>query len=497
MNDGNVLVCYTDGSAQPNPGYAGYGLYGYLLKPSKRPRSINYHVKGNFKYTSGGFVDQREKEYDNYKDESFECLGMVEHIGSINSDNATNNQGEVMGLITAIRYALSLENVSKLLVISDSKYALTCYSKYLKHWEKNGFKNRNGADIKNLDLWMTLVELNIQLSNRKIKVETKWVKGHKDDVGNIVADMYALVGTNYARNQLTEGVEEFDECILSAFTKPSDFKKELDDRHYFLNYKLGLFHTGVPTFNSQMLISTFQDDGEPENVLGKRNLSCAYALAIGSNIPSVFTNLKFNFNSIPRVTQRNAIINLDTIKKDKIVTRLVNKIGFEPLLVKSVVNDLNRHNFFNKDGVIVEELPLRFTHMLEVYEMYNLFDVAHIKLDVLKENDKLIDVTEDFYDENSKCRIVYQDKDHDYSKRFQDKGIPITSSIFIRYDRDVPSYQTLTQLEGRNNKVYLYPDITRNKNMITLICIVEYDNPDGTKGYLFQSNLLDKYLVKS
>lgn len=494
MSKGNVLVCYTDGSALVNPGYAGYGLYGYVLKPSKKPKSVNYPLKDKYKYTTIGILNKDSKEFKAVEKEAFECLGVVEHIGSIDNDLATNNQGEVLGVIAAIKYALLLDDISELHVISDSKYALDGYTKFLNQWRKNGYKTKNGSPIKNLDLWMEIEQLNEKLKEKSIKVKTTWVKGHEDDLGNIVADTYALVGSNYARTQLMDDVEDFQDSVFGGFTNISDFKKELVDRHIFMEYKYAMFHTATPVSKFMGFVSPYKED--LHDALGKRRLNLTYAVACGG-IPVDLVSLRRSFSKLKRSFNRTAIINMDGIKRDKVIARIINKIGYEPIVVRFNNDGINEFNTFSKDGVIVTEADFKYTHLLETYAVFDLLESTIVKLDALKKHDKLIDVTDDFYDEETgKCKISSKDRTFDYTDKVLDKGFDLTNKININYGLDTPTYRLLTDIENKVKKVYIYPDISNNKNLITLITIVEYEDIYGDISYVAQTNVVNKYLTK-
>ena len=57
---------------------------------------------------------------------------------------------------------------------------------WLLKWKTNNWKTANKKDVKNVDLWKKIDELNL-LHN----VEWKWVKGHSGDTGNDIADELA------------------------------------------------------------------------------------------------------------------------------------------------------------------------------------------------------------------------------------------------------------------------------------------------------------------
>jgi ribonuclease HI len=57
---------------------------------------------------------------------------------------------------------------------------------WIKNWKLNNWKTSAKKDVKNVDLWKKIDELN-SLHN----IEWKWVKGHSGDFGNEMADNLA------------------------------------------------------------------------------------------------------------------------------------------------------------------------------------------------------------------------------------------------------------------------------------------------------------------
>lgn len=97
--------------------------------------------------------------------------------------NATNNQMEMMAVITAIT-TITKSNTS-MTIVSDSKYVINGITKWVKSWKAKGWKREEG-EIKNLDLWKQLDRLN---SNHNIT--WRWVKGHANNELNNMVDRLA------------------------------------------------------------------------------------------------------------------------------------------------------------------------------------------------------------------------------------------------------------------------------------------------------------------
>lgn len=135
----NNIVIYTDGACKGNPGEGGWGVYIELNSVSKK------------------------------------IYGYEE--------NTTNNRMEITAAIEALN---ELDVKSDVLLYTDSKYLMEGINSWIKNWKLNNWKTSAKKDVKNVDLWKKIDELN-SLHN----VEWKWVKGHSGDFGNEMADNLA------------------------------------------------------------------------------------------------------------------------------------------------------------------------------------------------------------------------------------------------------------------------------------------------------------------
>ncbi len=125
MADEKVVIIYTDGGCDPNPGVGGWGAV--LL-----------------------FGEQRK-----------------ELSGS--EANSTNNRMELTAAIEAIA---SLKRSCKVVLHTDSEYVKKGFTEWMPKWRSNGWRRKTGA-VKNVDLWKRLDEL-----VAKHEVEWAWVPGH-------------------------------------------------------------------------------------------------------------------------------------------------------------------------------------------------------------------------------------------------------------------------------------------------------------------------------
>lgn len=118
--------------------------------------------------------------------------------------STTNNRMELMGAIDGLE---SLKRPCEVTITTDSEYVQKGMSEWLAGWRLKGRLDPNGKKpIKNLDLWLRLIE-----AAKPHQVTWKWVRGHSGHTENEIADQLAgdakrLVMTEGADVRLVDGV---------------------------------------------------------------------------------------------------------------------------------------------------------------------------------------------------------------------------------------------------------------------------------------------------
>jgi ribonuclease HI len=145
-----LVIIYTDGGADPNPGLGGWAAI--LLDP----------LTGKALELSGG------------------------------EPRATNNR---MELTAAIRGLESLKRRCRVTLFTDSQYLRKGITQWLPGWVARGWKRKDG-ELQNEDLWRRLHEL-IKLHD----IRWDWIKGHAGNRWNERADELATLEIRKQRGQ--------------------------------------------------------------------------------------------------------------------------------------------------------------------------------------------------------------------------------------------------------------------------------------------------------
>lgn len=106
----------------------------------------------------------------------------------------TNNQMELSGVLHGLKRLLSLlpergrdPLLSKIKVLTDSKYVVEGMKSWVQGWRIRGWKKADGKPPENLELWKELD----QIRNQFMQVDWEWVRGHAGHPQNEYCDRKA------------------------------------------------------------------------------------------------------------------------------------------------------------------------------------------------------------------------------------------------------------------------------------------------------------------
>ena len=95
----------------------------------------------------------------------------------------TNNRMELMAAIEGLN---ALSRPCHVTLSTDSRYVMDGLTKWIKGWQRNGWKTAARQPVKNADLWQALID-----AAKPHRIDWLWVKGHAGHPDNERADKLA------------------------------------------------------------------------------------------------------------------------------------------------------------------------------------------------------------------------------------------------------------------------------------------------------------------
>lgn len=110
---------------------------------------------------------------------------------SLSLRNATNQQAELLAAAFALH---NIEPAPRVTVVSDSKYLVDGFTRWLDGWIDRGWRTASGSPVANRAHWERLIEA----ASRHGHVAFEWVKGHDGNRWNERADALAVLARSVA-----------------------------------------------------------------------------------------------------------------------------------------------------------------------------------------------------------------------------------------------------------------------------------------------------------
>lgn len=114
-----------------------------------------------------------------------DSLKPLQYGGS--EDKTTSNRMELTAMVVALQKCIE-QSYTEVSIYSDSQYVIKGISVWMSGWKSNGWKTKQGQEVKNLDIWKELDTLKSQL---KANIRYHHVVGHNGNHGNEEADFIA------------------------------------------------------------------------------------------------------------------------------------------------------------------------------------------------------------------------------------------------------------------------------------------------------------------
>ena len=467
-------VFFCDGSAKPtNPGFGGYGIFGYTYKETERSKNIKHPAHGTLFFTPGGVLKEKGTA-------TIEVLRVVEVIHAVNNPLTSNNLAELLALQTALLKSNQMEDVTDVTVFTDSSYVVDAFNKNIDIWKRTNWKTQTGKDVSNVLEMMELDRIKAVLNERGIKMNVNWVKGHDESHGNQMADIFSVIGSNSARRQFEAGTP-FQKVVFESDLAYGDYKKTYLDRDV-LYFMRDLYFTSAAVDDTGYCFLSTSDN--PNNK-GKRDTSSLFMTNVGQ-VPAFINQIKAIFRKVPRkyITTCTAKI---SILDNKELYRLIHLVNVEDMLVKKVKNDVVEYQFVRDDKPFLYEANVDYPFIMDASRVFaRTVDIANSNK---TDNPDLIvrDITDRIVKEK-KIVLSNKDKSVDFTDVISD-SVQLKQKLLMTVGYDIPSYLALKNIEEDIQQVYLILESKPNSNHCTLyIQIVTADRN------MYSVNIENKYL---
>ncbi len=459
----NKVRClfYTDGSVRPNPGYGGFGVYGFIYEIATKPKNQKHPFKNGLFFSDEGISKEKGSLPIHVK-------SIVEMVRSFNTDKCTNNEIELAATLSALQKAYNMQDLEKITIYTDSNYIVKSFNEDLDEWGRNGWKRRDGRQIAHLNEWTTLLSYKHHFHANGIEVKIRWVKGHADDYGNIIADLLANIGSNAARVQLLNNHFPFVQDVLDKTSTYAEYKESYDNKDFIFHFKDLFFSSNNENDKNYCFLSNNEDDRER----GKRSNTSIFIANFGY-APPLINKLKEFYRKIPRNFTATCSVKLNKLE-DRDILRLTDIVPVEFLLrPKTGTSVGNRYSIVGDDsnGVFIEENILEFPFIVNITKLSSAMqDMAVVEESSLH----IFDVTDRFI-KDGLLVVTNKDKFVDFSDLTQGK-IVFAQKLLAAVGYDFPSYLALKKIEGDIRKVELILQRAPESNFYTLYVKIHMDN---------------------
>jgi len=475
----STLICYTDGGANPNPGYYGAGVHGYIFEEDiDKP----IYIKG-WAITNIGYYNKREVVMD---EATMTLVKPTQYIDAVIplGNNGTNNQAELVGVIEAIKLAIQYD-VKSLCIYTDSDITCKGVNEWLPMWKKTNFVKRDGVEVSNKLLWL---ELDLLITKIKGVVEFKisWIKAHDGHLGNEKADELATIAINYSMAGTLERVIKLSD--ITKYWNPTIV------RNPFFSHRRLYFNSRGD--NASKGTYYLADNDAEDTLIGKRKPEASYSV-IRLSEPDATIGLLLNKQAM--VTDSSGYNGIFMVKLES----LFNKNVCRPLaLYKGLIFNTFRQSynlmFANKSPMTIELKPVLLS--LRAIDNFNLLEErldAYLTIsnsdsdrgNVGSEYMEIQDITDTFYTDANKLKgsLDSSVKHIKIGVRFKSVSYKITICLGI----DLPNRNALKKLEGKDTTLKLVMVSSSDSNF-TYCIIVNNDTGVG----LFSNYFADRVFIK-
>jgi len=455
MADVNIrgAVVYTDGSANPNPGFYGSGVHGYTY----------VDVEGKFKATKTGSWNATNRGYILDKDlekSGAKPVSVISYLDAYASGDGhgTNNLAEINAMTLFFEeFPGIVESIEELTILADSRYAINCITTWIDSWIANNWISSTGTPVSNKEAVQRL-HSHVSGFRRTKAIDFIWVQGHNDEFGNVKADYLAGIGTRRAASG--------SPSTASEITPALGYHKVNVDLHPLIGLKRIYFNTDKELNEPGIYYQTGWSGND--FIVGKRTPEAVFSVVVLNNPdPIIEAVISAQYKTDP---QFNTIVyaKMDRLRSPDVYPYL-EKYG-EHCLWKDK-RSLNL-NFLDTKPVTFEvrpgELPLRAIEVLNhLEELLRKFLNEYLANGVFEKggyNYTVHDVTPHFYSTSEKKGKTVYELNKEFKVGITKTEVRVQEEVEgelkelklpLVFQDDIPGRNTLKKLESSVEKVFV------------------------------------------
>lgn len=477
----NKLVLFCDGACRPNPGFAGFGIFGYTYSDADKPKNHKHPHHGTLYFTPTG-VNKVKSET------PIAVHSVIEIIQAVGNPQSTNNEAELKAIVAGLSKSMTIENLTKIAIYTDSNYIVSAFNENLDTWIKNNWRRIDGKIITHIAEWEKIVRFRDIYKEKGCELTISWIKGHtesKDEnysYGNNMADIYSVIGSNYARiNNPGE-----DTIVLDQVLSYADYKKSYDTKDFIFYFRDMYFSSDKEIDDRNYCFISTSDDPA---LLGKRNNSSIFAANIGY-IPPIINEIKEFYRDIYRNYVTTCCIKINKLE-NKDICRLSDYVEAKYMLLP-MASQPRTYLLVGDKTPFLYENSVSFPFIVNAAEMFNKMGYIDSIIDEQIPNIYRFDVTDTFIDlQEHKLKITNKDKDIDFSDLVKDT-IEFKQKLIIKISYDMPSFLAMKNIEEEIERVQLVIETNDDNNFCTV-----YVNINTKSRTIYSANIGNKYLRKT
>ena len=451
-------ILYTDGSARPNPGNAGWGCHGYIFDPEYKTTKP-YKTEDGLGITNNGYSDHVKKG------EDVTPISFIDAYGSFDKaeypdETQTNILAEIAAIYEGLKIAFS-NGASDITVYSDSSVNINLCSTIDEIHKRNYRKSDGKGSYSHKAILEKIYTLIKSIKDVNGKVTFKWVKGHAGIKGNELADRLALVGMQHTKAcNYTDSIKVQE---TKAYKTPKTDKPDLIclPRIYF---STNPYARKIGEYFMAGYITTKPD----QFYLGKKSSDSIYCLVILNKSCKQLEDVIHKHQRMNHMFEK--LVRLDTtilFKKDMMAH--YNSFGEYSMIQEDKMFGPSEVRGLNNETITIDEVPSCLAYRAievcrEISEMLGMY-----KRNEFPEYIKIKDITSCLYMQDGKSLKLKPEYINSNVK------IPIDDlDIDLYFRLNMPDRNVMKRLEKKNVKV-LYGMYTTEVSIAFDFCIIDCD----------------------